>query len=126
MKKFLVILLFIICCSQVFAEPRYGKTLPLPGKSLANVKLQGDTLMAVYSVASMKNNGCKEMNVVNTEVLLPPQDLKMENGSYVSGYWIERWDIGSCGKVIYIPVTFILDKTGATYSINPNSAEFAR
>lgn len=120
MKKFLIILSVMLLCGQVFAKPKLGTKLPLPGKSLANVKLQADTLLAAYSVASVKNKGCEEMNILDTHVLIPPKDVKMQGGKYVSGYWVEGWDINCCGKMTYVPIKFTLDKTGASYSIKPN------
>lgn len=127
MKKFLLVLLLIMLfCGQVFAKPKLGTKLPLPGKSLANVKLQGDTLLAAYVAAGSKNRGCENMNIVNTHVLIPPKDLKKENGKYVSGYWVEGWDINCCGQMTYVPIQFILDKTGATYSIKPDLVRVAK
>ncbi|MDD3437286.1 MAG: hypothetical protein PHC64_09065 [Candidatus Gastranaerophilales bacterium] len=45
MKKLFTILAIFILALQVQAKPKLGTKLPLPGKSLANVKLQADTLL---------------------------------------------------------------------------------
>jgi len=126
MKKIVIVLFVMLFCTQVFAKPKLGTKLPLPGKSLANVKLQADTLLAAYTTASTKNKGCEDMNIVNTHVLVPPKDLKMEKGKYVSGYWVESWDINCCGNMTYVPIRFTLDKTGASYSINQNLIKVAK
>jgi len=120
MKKILIVLFIMLLCGPVFAKPKLGTKLPLAGKSLANVKLQADTLLAAYTVAGSKNKGCEDMNIVNTQVLIPPKDLKIENGKYVSGYWVEGWDINCCGHMTYVPIQFFLDKTGTSYSIKSN------
>lgn len=126
MKKILIVLFIMLFCGQVFAQPKLGTKLPLPGKSLADVKLQGDTLLSAYTVAASKNKGCEVMNIVNTHVLIPPKDLKMENGKYISGSWVEGWDINCCGRMTYVPIQFILDKTGTSYSIKPDLVKVAK
>lgn len=126
MKKYLIILVLSVLALQVQAKAKLGTKLPLPGKSLASVQLQSDTIIAAYVAATQANKGCENMNIVNTHVLVPPRDLKKQNGTYVSGYWVEGWDINCCGRMTYVPVQFILDKTGATYSINPNLVKVAK
>ena len=126
MKRLFTILAIFILALQVQAKPKLGTKLPLPGKSLANIKLQADTLLAAYTSAATKNKGCEDMNIVNTHVLMPPKDIKMQNGKYVSGYWVEGWDINCCGTMTYVPIKFILDETGANYSINQSLVKIAK
>lgn len=113
----------IMFCSLLFigtsalAKPELSYNLPLPGGTLGNEKLQYDTLMPVYTMAQIKVQDCGKFYVSNTKVTKQPYDLKTENGAYVDGKWEELWTVSACGKKVYVPVRFILDRTGATWAI---------
>lgn len=103
------------------AAPKPDIKLPLPGQTLANVKLQSDTLIPVYVSASrFAMKSCDAMSITDTKVTKKPHNLKSQNGTYIAGEWEERWTVFACGSKIYVPVKFILDSTGATYVIHPD------
>ncbi|MCM1339807.1 MAG: hypothetical protein NC191_09065 [Muribaculaceae bacterium] len=106
MKKLLLILIGIVVGCIAWAQ----NTLPLPGQSLANEKLQADTLKTSYIAAGTKTPNCTNFSVANTRILKQPSN----------GYWKEEWQINACGKQVFVPITFILDPTGATFSISQN------
>lgn len=110
MKRYLITLLGLLIGCTAMAQ----NTLPLPGQSLANEKLQADTLMTSYAAASTKVPNCKNFSVITTKVLKHPSN----------GYWKEEWQINACGKNVFVPITFILDKTGATFAISPKEIHF--
>ncbi len=111
MKKIVLALLTIfLCCPFAIA----GNTFPLPGGSIANTKLQSDTLSTSYAAAATKVTNCSKFSVVNTKVLKQP----------TNGSWDEEWTVNACGKKVYVPITFILTPTGATYMISPRKIHF--
>ena len=124
MKKFFVLSLVLSfgCC--VWAKSSYNYKLPLPGATKADVKLQGDTLLPVYTSATSKMPNCAKMSVIDTAVLKQPYNTKMENGKYIEGTWKEQWTIKGCGQNVYVPVNFIIDKSGTTYTINQKDVHF--
>ena len=93
MKRYIIFLLVILSASAFAAN-----TLPLPGESLANEKLQADTLMTSYAAAGTKVSNCNNYSVINTKVLRQP----------ANGSWKEEWVINACGKNVFVPITFIL------------------
>ncbi len=109
MKRYIIFLLLIFSTSAFAAN-----TLPLPGQSLANEKLQSDTLMTSYAAAGTKVSNCNNYSVINTKVLRQP----------ANGSWKEEWVINACGKNVFVPITFILDSTGATYAISAREIHF--
>lgn len=105
--------------SAAFAD-NIDTTLPLPGGTLGNVKLQADTLVPVYASASQLVKNCKDLSISNTKVTKQPYNLKTQNGSYTAGRWEELWTVDACGEKVDVPIEFILDPTGATYVITQN------
>ncbi len=103
MKKYFIISILLIGLSTLAAN-----TLPLPGQSLANEKLQADTIMTAYAAAGTFVPACSNYSVTDTKVLRQP----------ANGSWKEEWVINACGNKVFVPITFILDSSGATYSIS--------
>ncbi|MBQ8459143.1 hypothetical protein IJ541_03455 [bacterium] len=121
MKK--LFLSFIISCLFMPAcfGANYNTRTPLPGNTLANRKLQYDTIMPVYMATGTKLKNCETMSIINTKVTRQPYNLKMQGGQYTQGQWEELWTVNACGKTADVPIKFILDSTGATYMISPNN-----
>lgn len=94
--------------------------VPLPGKTIANAKLQYDTLIPVYAVCGSLVKNCRNLSVINTEVVQAPADLVIKSGRPVSGNWKEKWTVNACGVVVQVPITFLIDATGVTYVIKQN------
>lgn len=107
----------LFCGAAAFAKPELSYNLPLPGGTLGNEKLQYDTLMPVYTMAQIKVQDCQKYSVTDTKVTKQPYDLKTENGAYIDGKWEELWTVSACGKKVYVPIRFVLDRTGATWAI---------
>ncbi len=104
----------------VFAQG-YDTSLPLPGESVANKKLQYDTLRPVYMAVGTKAANCKNMKIVNTKVTKQPYNLKYRGQQVVGGLWEELWSVNACSKIYDVPIKFILDETGATYMVSPKN-----
>lgn len=120
-NNFILIAALLIITSSVCLAS--GK---LPGNSIANEKLQRDTMMPVAVVVKNLNPKCSQNSVVNTKVTQSPQGIEMKNGQPVKGYWSELWTVNSCSYKVYVPITFILDETGCTYSINPKEVKMTK
>ncbi len=121
-----IVLLLGMSCLVASAKKIAAQEFPLPGETIANIKLQYDTYMPVTVVANSKVKGCQpsKIRVINSKVTKEPYNLKEENGVYVSGQWLEEWTVNACGKTVYIPVKFVLDASGATYVISGSEAHF--
>ncbi len=115
--KNIMVGVLLFCGAAAFAKPELSYNLPLPGGTLGNEKLQYDTLMPVYTMAQIKVQDCQKYSVTDTKVTKQPYDLKTENGAYIDGKWEELWTVSACGKKVYVPIRFVLDRTGATWAI---------
>ena len=105
---------------SVFAQD-YNISLPLPGTSAANTKLQYDTLQPVYMAVGTKASNCDHMKVIDTKVTKQPYNLKYRGQQVVGGLWEELWSVNACSKIYDVPIKFILDDTGASYVISPKN-----
>ena len=124
MKKYFILLTIFLSGCSVLAKTSYNYNLPLAGATKADTKLQGDTLLPVYTSASSKIPNCAKMSVIDTAILKQPYNTKLENGKYVEGTWKEQWTVKGCGQNVYVPVNFIIDKSGTTYMINQKDVHF--
>lgn len=115
--KNIMVGVLLFCGAAAFAKPELSYNLPLPGGTLGNEKLQYDTLMPVYTMSQIKVQDCPKYSVTDTKVTKQPYDLKTENGAYIDGKWEELWTVSACGKKVYVPIRFVLDRTGATWAI---------
>lgn len=123
MKKICIILISLFMALEAHAGYHLSAKVPLPGKSIADARLQLDSLKAVYAVSSLMNRGCKKMSVVNTEILESPRDIGFKNGALTQGNWSELWTVNCCKKEVYVPIKFILQERGCTYAINPQEVK---
>ena len=125
MKRILLgLLLFVMSVGMVYAKVTYNVKLPLNGVTKANIKLQGDTLMPVYTAASIKVPSCNKLSITDTAILKQPHDLIKKGDKYVSGSWTELWTVKACGQNVYVPVEFVLDSEGTTYMIDNSKVHF--
>lgn len=124
MKKFFVLIAVLSFGSSVFAKSTYNYKLPLPGATKANAKLQGDTLLPVYTSATSKMPNCGKLSIVDTAVLKQPYNTKSENGKIIEATWKEQWTVKGCGQNVYVPVNFIMENGGTTYMINQKDVHF--
>lgn len=123
MKKFCIILISLFITLEAHAGYHLSAKVPLPGKSIADTRLQLDSLKAVYAVSSLMNQGCKKMSVTNTEILESPKDIGFKDGALTQGNWTELWTVDCCKKEVYVPIKFILHEKGCTYAINPQEVK---
>lgn len=123
--KSLAVVVLLLVGSVAIAQPEFSYKLPLPGGSLGNTQLQYDTLMPVYVIAKSKIPNCPRYSVTDTKVIKEPYELKTKNGAYVDGKWDELWTISACNKNIYVPIKFILDANGTTWSISESEVKIS-
>ena len=94
----------------------------LPGSSIADNRLQADTLSTVYTASAMVKSNCNKFQVINTELKTMPQYNKIYKGQrFASSTWIEEWTVDACGQKLVVPIAFIPDKKGfgTSFSITP-------
>ena len=121
-KKLLIAIIGITFAIVNYAFAKsYNTNVPLPGESVANQKLQYDTLMSVYMAVGTQVANCENMKVVNTKVTKQPYNLKYRGQQVVGGLWEELWSVNACSKIYDVPIKFILDETGASYVISPQN-----
>lgn len=110
LKKALFLFLGIIVLTSVAYAYNYDTNLPLPGKSIADTKLQENTLFTAYMFAHrVATPDCKDFAIVDTAV----SEEKVDNK------WQEIWTIRACSKTAVVPINFELKENGATYAIDP-------
>lgn len=124
MKKIVLLITFIVILA-FSVSIGYTKTnnhsvkFPLPGESIANIKLQYDSYTSVIVAASTyAAKNCKYIYVVDTKVIKPPKKTKKKQGKLVGGEWTEEWTVKAGSKLIYVPIVFVLDERGATYIVS--------
>ena len=88
----------------------YDTNLPLPGKSIADTKLQENTLFTAYMFAHrVAAPDCKDFAIVDTAVSQEKVDNK----------WQEIWTIKACSKIATVPINFEIKENGGAYAIDP-------
>ena len=108
-KMFCTMLAIVGVTAAVFAY-NYDTNLPLPGKSIADTKLQENTLFTAYMFAHrVAAPNCQEFAIIDTNV----SEEKIDNK------WQEVWTIKACSKTATVPINFELKESGATYAIDP-------
>ena len=120
----LVLMLLFLFAPSVCAKINYDTKLPLRGTTKANAKLQADTMFAVYTAASVKMPYCSKFSITDTAILKQPKNLVKEGDMYVSGNWTEQWAVKACGQNVYVPINFVIDKSGTSYFIENNKVHF--
>ena len=109
-KKALCSLLALAGVTAAVYAYSYDTNLPLPGKSIADTKLQENTLFTAYMFAHrVAPANCKEFAIVDTEVSSEKVDNK----------WQEIWTIKACTKTALVPINFSLENDNAVYAIDP-------
>ena len=110
MKKILCSMLALVGLTATVYAYNYDTNLPLPGKSIADQKLQENTLFTAYMFAHrVAPANCQDFAIIDTNV----SEEKVDNK------WQEIWTIKACSKTAYVPIDFTLKETGAVYAIDP-------
>lgn len=88
----------------------YDTNLPLPGKSIADQKLQENTLFTAYMFAHrVAPANCQDFAIIDTIV----SEEKVDNK------WQEIWTIKACSKTALVPIDFTLNEENSVYAIDP-------
>lgn len=110
LKKALCSILALAGVTVAVYAYNYDTNLPLPGKSIADSKLQENTLFTAYMFAHrVASPDCKDFAIIDTAV----SEQKVNNK------WQEVWTIKACSKTAIVPINFELKETGAVYAIDP-------
>ena len=110
MKRIIFSIIALLGLTTAVFAYNYDTNLPLPGKSIADTKLQENTLFTAYMFAHrVAPANCKDFAIVDTNV----SEEKVDNK------WQEIWTIKACSKTAYVPIDFTLKETGAVYAIDP-------
>ena len=110
LKKALCSIVTLVVLTTVVHAYSYDTNLPLAGNSIADVKLQENTLFSVYMFAHRAATpDCKAFSITDTEVSAEKVDNK----------WQETWTIKACSKNVRVPINFELKEDRATYAIDP-------
>lgn len=110
MKKTLFSLIAILGLTTAVYAYNYDTNLPLPGNSIADTKLQENTLFTAYMFAHrVASADCKDFAIVDTNVSKERVDNK----------WQEVWTIKACTKTATVPINFELKEEGGMYAIDP-------
>ena len=109
-KKTLCSLLVLTGVTAAVYAYSYDTNLPLPGKSIADTKLQENTLFTAYMFAHrVATPDCQDFAIVDTAVSQEKVDNK----------WQEIWTIKACSRTATVPINFELKENGGTYAIDP-------
>lgn len=110
MKKTLFSLIAVLSITTAVFAYNYDTNLPLPGKSIADTKLQENTLFTAYMFAHrVAAADCKDFAIIDTNVSKEKVDNK----------WQEIWTIKACAKTATVPINFELKEDGGSYAIDP-------
>lgn len=108
MKKMLCLAMLALCAGTAFAY-NYETGVPLPGKTIADEKLQQDTMYTVYMYTHrVATPDCQSFVITDTNVSKAKADDK----------WQEIWTVKACSKTANIPVNFELKDNGTQHSID--------
>ena len=94
---------------------------PLPGESRASYILQTDALTNIFVATRVHSKtDCADENVINTTVggLKDNHLVRNDPESVVADKpWQEVWTVAACGLKMLVPIWFIPDATGTSFSI---------
>jgi len=108
LKKTFCTLLAVAGLTAAVYAYNYDTNLPLPGKSIADTKLQENTLFTAYMFAHrVAAPDCKDFAIIDTAVSAEKVDNK----------WQEIWTIQACSRTATVPINFELKEAGGTYAI---------
>ena len=109
-KKTLCSLLAIAGFTMAVYAYNYDTNLPLAGSSIADTKLQENTLFTAYMFAHrVAAPDCKDFAIIDTTVSQEKVDNK----------WQEIWTIKACSRTATVPINFEIKEAGGTYAIDP-------
>lgn len=117
MKKGLLMLTAIAALTTAAFAYSYDRTIPVPGKTLADGKLQSEMLFPVYAYGlRIATPDCQEYKITNTEV------VQQKN----NGAWEEVWTVKACTRTARIPIKFTTNDQGTDFAIDPMGVKVAK
>ncbi len=116
MKKGLLMLFAAAITTSVLAYS-YDTKVPVPGKTLADGKLQSEMLFPVYAYGlRIAAPDCQEYAITDTVV-----SKAKENGN-----WEEIWTVKACTRTARIPIKFTITESGTDFAIDPMGVKVAK
>ena len=116
MKKGLLMLIAAAFTTAAFAYD-YDTKVPVPGKTLADGKLQADMLFPVYAYGlRIAAPDCQTFSITDTNITKPKN-----NGS-----WEEIWTVKACTRTARIPIKFSTTEQGTDFAIDPMGVKVAK
>lgn len=117
MKKGLLMLIAAAAITTVAYAYTYNTQVPVPGKTLADGKLQSEMLFPVYAYGlRIAAPDCKDFSITNTEI----------SKAKLNGAWEEIWTVKACTRTARIPVKFTTTESGTDFAIDPMGVKVAK
>ena len=109
-KAIVLSLALMAVTTSAFAYYNFIGTAPLPGKSIASVELQNNTMFSVFSFGlRIATKDCFDIAITDTKVVKPKKN----------GTWEEVWTLKACERTGWLPITFTDTADGAgTFAID--------
>ena len=113
-KALLLTLATITTCAFAY---NFDKTLPLPGKTITDSKLQSEAIMPIYYYSlRVAEQGCQDFAITNTEV-----SKAKENN-----VWNEIWTVKACTRTARIPIIFTQKAEKTDFAIDYMNVKVAK
>jgi len=110
MKKGICLAIMLAGVASAAFAYSYDTALPLPGKSIADINLQKETLFTAYAFAHrIAAPDCTAFSIVDTAVSKEKVDNK----------WQEIWTIKACSRTAKVPMNFEIKSGSNIYGIDP-------
>ena len=97
----------------------------LPGTTHADPILQHDSMMGVYQATALAGRAAGESKDCKTVVVANTDFIAYETGVLPGAKgppWLEKWTVITCTKQMIVPMRFIPDATGTSFSAGPSTA----
>jgi hypothetical protein len=95
----------------------------LPGTTIADPRLQKDSILFAFTGTAALTHDCKEKLVVDTHFDAWTGDVVKDAASPHARPWQETWTVWACGQAIDVPMHFTPDRTGTGIRSAPSEAK---
>lgn len=117
MKKGLLMLIAVAALTTTVFAYSYDTKIPVPGKTLADGRLQSEMLFPIYAYGlRVASPECQEFAITDTNI-----SKAKENGN-----WEEIWTVKACERTARIPVKFTTTENGTDFAIDPMGVKVAK
>ena len=101
--KVLLLSLALLTTTSAFAYYNFIGDAPLPGKSIASVDLQKDTMFSVFAFGlRIATKDCFTIAITDTKVSKPKKNNQ----------WQEIWTLKACERTGWLPIDFTINADG--------------